>query len=227
MSDIILEQKGTIDKYQGDAIISFFGAPLDVPDHALRACTTAILMKRLEKEVNRYVAENKLSPFPLLTRIGINSGEMVVGNMGTQKKMNYTIISNAVNLASRLEGVNKQYGTWILASEATVNETKERLLTRRLDRIRVVGINEPVRIYEILEMKTSAPSALQKKVHFFHQAQKLFENRNWMDAEKIFSQIVKVFPNDGPSLLYLKRCRQYQKNAPDDNWDGVLNFTEK
>ena len=227
MSDIILEQKGTIDKYQGDAIISFFGAPLDVPDHALRACTTAILMKRLEKEVNRYVAENKLSPFPLLTRIGINSGEMVVGNMGTQKKMNYTIISNAVNLASRLEGVNKQYGTWILASEATVNETKERLLTRRLDRIRVVGINEPVRIYEILEMKTSAPSALQKKVHYFHQAQKLFENRNWKNAEKIFSQIVKVFPNDGPSLLYLKRCRQYQKNVPDDNWDGVLNFTEK
>jgi class 3 adenylate cyclase len=107
MSDILLDQKGTIDKYQGDSIISFFGAPLELADHALRACTAAITMKRVENEINRYILENGISPSPLLTRIGINTGNMVVGNMGTQKKMNYTIISNAVNVASRLEGDRK------------------------------------------------------------------------------------------------------------------------
>jgi class 3 adenylate cyclase len=126
MSDVILEQKGTIDKYQGDSIVSFFGAPLDLKDHAMRACTAAIILKRMEKDINHYVLENGISPLPLLTRIGINTGEMVVGNMGTQKKMNYTIISSAVNLASRLEGVNKQYGTWVLATDSTLEETSGR-----------------------------------------------------------------------------------------------------
>jgi adenylate cyclase len=107
MSDIVLAEKGTIDKYEGDAIIAFFGAPLALEDHALRACVSAINMKKAEKEFNKIVIEQKLSPAPLLTRIGINTG-----NMGTANKMNYTIMGNAVNLAARLEGVNKQYGTW-------------------------------------------------------------------------------------------------------------------
>ena len=227
MSDAILEQKGTIDKYEGDAIIAFFGAPLELPDHALRACLTAIVMRRLEADVNRYFAEKQISPSPLLTRMGINSGDMVVGNMGTQKKMNYTIISNAVNLASRLEGINKNYGTWILASENTINETEGLLLTRRLDRIRVVGINEPVRIYEILETKADAPPAMHELTALFHNALGLFEFGRWKDAENAFSHVLKVAPNDGPSLLYLKRCRQYQEQPPGSDWDRVFNFTEK
>jgi class 3 adenylate cyclase len=227
MSDIILEQKGTIDKYQGDAIISFFGAPLELEDHALRACTAAIMMKRLEGEANNYIMENQLSPTPLLTRIGINSGEMIVGNMGTQKKMNYTIISNAVNLASRIEGVNKQYGTWILATEDTIRETREKLLTRKLDRIRVVGINEPVRIYEILETKSEASPAMQEKVMLFNIAFELYESKNWRDAEKSFMAILNKFPDDGPSHLYLGRCQKFLNSLPDNNWDGIFNLTEK
>jgi len=227
MSDVILEQKGTIDKYEGDAIIAFFGAPLELPDHALRACTTAVIIKRLEHDVNKYVMENGISPSPLLTRIGINSGEMVVGNMGTQKKMNYTIISNAVNLASRLEGVNKQYGTWILTTENTIKETAGWFLTRRLDRIRVVGINEPVQIYEILETMEYSTEALRKKVNLFHKALDLFESRRWSDAEKIFSQTLEQFPDDGPSSLYLDRCRQYITKEPLPDWDGVFNMVEK
>jgi len=227
MSDVILEQKGTIDKYEGDAIIAFFGAPLELSDHALRACLTAIVMRRLEKDVNRYIAEKKISPSPLLTRFGINSGDMVVGNMGTQKKMNYTIISNAVNMASRLEGMNKYYGTWILASENTINETQGLLLTRRLDRIRVVGINEPVRIYEILETKADAPAVLHMLVALFHDAMDLFERDKWKEAEKAFGQVLKTTPNDSLSLLYLDRCRQYQENPPKGDWDRVFNFTEK
>ena len=227
MSDVILEQKGTIDKYQGDAIVSFFGAPLELSDHPLRACVSAIIMKRLEGEVNNYVAEHNLSPTPLLTRIGINSGDMVVGNMGTQKKMNYTIIANAVNLAARLEGINKQYGTWVLASEHTVKETGGKLLTRKLDRIRVVGINEPVRIHEILEIKADAPSTLLETVNRFNKAFDLFEQRSWKEAEAAFFHVLKTAPKDSPSILYIKRCRQYLASPPPADWDGIFTFKEK
>jgi class 3 adenylate cyclase len=227
MSDIILEEKGTIDKYQGDAIVSFFGAPLELDDHAMRACIAGIMMRRIEKDINKYVLEKGISPSPLLTRIGINTGEMVVGNMGTQKKMNYTIISNAVNLASRLEGVNKVYGTWILASDSTVKETKGRLLTRRLDYVRVVGINETVRIHEILELKADASDALFEQVYLFHKAMDIFEDRNWKDAESAFEQLLKIYPNDMPSKHFIDRCRQYQEYPPPADWDGSFNITEK
>jgi class 3 adenylate cyclase len=227
MSDIILEQKGTIDKYEGDAIICFFGAPLELPDHVTRACTTAVLMKRIEKEINTHIMKKKLSPSPLLTRIGINSGKMIVGNMGTEKKMNYTIIGNVVNLAARLEGVNKQYGTWILTTEDTVRQTDGRFLTRRLDRIRVVGINEPVRIYEILETEDGASEELREKAHLFQIAQELFEKRDWAEAEKTFNQVLETSPDDGPSLLYQNRCRLFLQNPPAKNWDGVFDINEK
>jgi class 3 adenylate cyclase len=227
MSDIILEQKGTIDKYQGDSIVSFFGAPMELEDHALRACTAGIIMKRIENDVNKYVLEKGISPSPLLTRIGVNTGEMVVGNMGTQKKMNYTIISNAVNLASRLEGVNKVYGTWILASDSTIQETKGKLLTRKLDRVRVVGINEVVRIHEILEVKAEASDALFEQVYLFHKAFDLFEERNWKDAEAAFNQVLQAYPNDGPSKHFIERCRQYMEYPPADDWDGSFQITEK
>jgi TolA-binding protein len=147
--------------------------------------------------------------------------------MGTQKKMNYTIVSTAVNLAARLEGVNKQYGTWILAAEDTIKETGEKLLTRRLDKIRVVGISEPVRIYEIIETADAAPSSLIELTDLFNKAIKVFEARDWKGAETAFNQIVNKFPTDGPTRLYLDRSRQYQLRPPTDKWDGVFNIKEK
>jgi len=227
MSDIILDHKGTIDKYQGDAIISFFGAPIVLPDHAIRACEAAIIMKNTEKEVNSYIRKKGMGSTPLLTRIGIGSGEMVVGNMGTEKKMNYTIIGNVVNLAARLEGVNKQYGTWILVSEPTVQQTEGRFLTRKLDRIRVVGKDEPVRIYELLAFAENADPALKKKLDLFHRALEIFEKRDWSAAAAAFKQNLAAFPNDTISKIYFKRCRDYLEKAPDDNWDGVYNLKEK
>jgi adenylate cyclase len=152
---------------------------------------------------------------------------MVVGNMGTQKKMNYTIISNAVNLAARLEGVNKQYGTWILATENTIRETAGWFLTRRLDKIRVVGMKEPVQIYEVLETMGDAPQALRQKVDLFHNALELFEARRWNDAGREFLQILKQFPDDGPASLYVNRCRQFLRAEPLPDWDGVFNILEK
>jgi len=227
MSDVVLAEKGTIDKYEGDAIIAFFGAPLDLPDHALRACVSAIKMKKIELELNKKIMDENHSPTPLLTRIGINTGDMVAGNMGTANKMNYTIMGNAVNLAARLEGVNKQYGTWVLASEVTVRETGEALLYRKLDRVRVVGINEPVRLCELLDMADAASELDQKLVKVFHEALDSFEDRRWSHAIMAFNEVLSVKPEDPPSILYKERCVQFLKSPPKDTWDGVYNLTNK
>ncbi|MDR1108404.1 MAG: CHASE2 domain-containing protein [Spirochaetaceae bacterium] len=226
MSNVVLEQGGTIDKYEGDAIVAFFGAPLEMEDHALRAGTSAILMKRLEKELNRKYAETGLSPAPLYTRFGINTGTMVVGNMGTQTKMDYTIMGNEVNLAARLEGVNKQYQSWILASESTVKSAPGRFISRRLDRVRVVGINEPVRLYELLALSEDAAAPLLKRVELFHHALDILENQDWTAAEAAFLEVLNHAPGDGPAKVFLNRCRLYRERPP-KHWDGVFNLTAK
>jgi len=226
MSDTVLEEKGTIDKYEGDAIIAFFGAPIPSQDHAIRACNSAIAMKRIEAELNIKILEEKISPTPLLTRIGINTGSMVAGNMGTAKKMDYTIMGNAVNLAARLEGVNKQYKTWIIASDDTIKETGGLFLTRKLDRVRVVGISEPVRLHELIETMDSATPEKKKMVEVFHQALELYENRNWKEAAKGFKESYSI-EKSGPSFLYFERCKAFLLNPPKDSWDGITNITEK
>jgi adenylate cyclase len=227
MSDIVLEEKGTIDKYEGDAIIAFFGAPLDLPDHALRACVSAIKMKKTEAEINKTFLEQNMSPVPLLTRIGINTGDMVAGNMGTANKMNYTIMGNAVNLSARLEGVNKQYGTWILASENTLKEAGGSLLYRRLDRVRVVGINEPVRLCELLDLVEDASEKQKKLVSVFHEALLQFENKNWQHASEGFKEALAISANDNPAKMYMERCQKFLTAPPKDDWDGVYNLTSK
>jgi adenylate cyclase len=227
MSNVILDNRGTIDKYEGDAIIAFFGAPLNLSDHALRSCQSAIVMKQMEAELNRQFLGEGLSPAPLLTRIGINTGSMVVGNMGTNQKMDYTIMGNAVNLAARLEGVNKQYGTWILASYNTIQETDNRVFYRRLDRVRVVGINEPVRLCEILDMADSAPQPIQEMAGLFHEALELFEAKDWTGAQAAFAKVQRVAPDDKPAKLFADRCKQYRTKPPAADWDGVYNLSQK
>ncbi|MDR2576275.1 MAG: adenylate/guanylate cyclase domain-containing protein [Treponema sp.] len=233
MSDVVLEKKGTIDKFEGDAIIAFFGAPIELPDHALRACLSAITMKNIEKELNKKIMGEKLSPTPLLTRIGVNTGNMVAGNMGTGNKMNYTIMGNAVNLAARLEGVNKQYRTWILASDDTVRETQEKLLVRMLDRVRVVGINEPVRLYELINTVENSGQDEKTLVETFRQALDLYETRQWKEAAEGFRDALEIEtrlalnPDGGPSAVYLERCGKFKAKPPADDWDGVHNLTEK
>ena len=226
MSDVILEKKGTIDKYIGDAIIAFFGAPIPMEDHALQACYSAIAMKKIEAELNKKILEDKTSPVPLLTRIGINTGSMVAGNMGTENKMNYTIMGSTVNLAARLEGVNKTYGTWILAADDTIQETNGRIFTRRLDRVRVVGINKPVQIHELINTAEDVTSEEKKLVEVFHEALDLYQQRKWELALEGFRE-AGTLENGGPSAEYIKRCEVYAANPPRDSWDGVVSMTEK
>jgi adenylate cyclase len=227
MSDIVLDLLGTIDKYEGDAIISFFGAPLEMNDHARRACLAAIRMKRAELELNQRFLADSLTPAPLLTRIGINTGDMVVGNMGTKRKMDYTIMGSNVNLAARLEGVNKQYGTWILTSEAARSQAGDDIYCRRLDRVRVVGINEPVRLYEIIDEASQTPADLKEAVDVFHSGLAWFEKKDWGRASKDFSTVLRMRPDDGPAKKYLQRCVEYKTKPPVDTWDGVFNLSEK
>jgi adenylate cyclase len=229
MSDIVLEKGGTIDKYEGDAIIAFFNAPLDLPRHAAAAIGAAVLMKRKEKDLNaRFLAEGA-APSPLLTRIGVNTGEMVVGNMGTQRKMDYTIMGNAVNLAARLEGVNKQYNSWILASDAAYKETEGEFLARMLDRVQVVGIHTPVRLWGIVDFAAEADEGTKSLVSEFNAAMDLFERRDWESAGKAFRAILERDPDDGPSQIYAKRCAdpEFIKRAARPGWDGVFTLSEK
>jgi len=228
MSDLILAEKGTIDKYIGDAIVSFFGAPSDLPDHAYRACLAAVRMKQAEAQLNKELYDSGDIPMPIFTRIGINTGDMVVGNMGTEKKMNYTIMGNDVNLAARLEGVNKKYGTWILVSESTWNETNGAFLGRRLDRVRVVGINTPVQLYNIMGIKSEASSEMLKLVDIFESGITCYREKKFKEAYNLFKECLSIVPEDEPSKMYAERMLPLitDKSAGIDH-DDIINMTSK
>jgi adenylate cyclase len=228
MSNIIMKNLGTIDKYEGDAIIAFFGAPLYQEDHAALACRSALEIKKAEQELNTVIIQEGLSPSPLFTRIGINTGEMVVGNMGAENKMDYTIMGSAVNLASRLEGVNKQYHTGgILISEYTKEKTGDEFICRSLDRVRAVGINTPVRLYELLGLRNEMGKRETEYLAAWEKAIGLFEQGFFEMAEKHFCFLMKKMPRDKTAKRYVERCLEYISSPPPDKWDGINNLTEK
>ena len=233
MSDIVIREGGTIDKFEGDAIIAFFGAPLDQEDSAVRACRAAIEMKKVEAKLNEQFLQERLAPNPLYTRIGINTGDMVVGNMGTATRMDYTAMGHNMNLAARLEGVNKQYGTWILLSEQTYRETyneeNRAFSVRKLDRVRVVGISEPVRLYELIDLRDAVDEdqALIDKLRTFNTGLTAFEEKDWNTALTHFQQVLRDYPEDGPARYYVERCKAFKRKPPARDWDGVFNLTKK
>ena len=224
MSNIIMDERGTVDKYEGDAIIALVGAPVKMDDHAQRACAAAIKMKKAEAEMNKYIrivaAEDKPEDMEqdlydafkimvdnnrtLFTRIGLNSGEMIAGYMGSENKKNYTMMGNNVNLASRLEGVNKQYHTaGILISEATRNLLGDRFLVRSLDRVRVVNVNTPIRLYELLDEKEAAGEERIAYVAKWEEALKVFENREYAKASEMMKALLDENPRDSVARYYV------------------------
>jgi len=229
MSDIVLDNKGTIDKFEGDAIIAFYGAPHDLKHHASAALISALQMKQVEAQLNRefLTADPPQTPGPLLTRVGVNSGRMVVGNMGTVRKMDYTIMGSAVNLAARLEGVNKQYDTWILTSHFTYEQAKKDVIARSLDRVRVVGIHEPVQLYQVMSESAFASKELMEQIEYFEVAMGYFRERKWKDAQDIFLKYQELYSSDPTPAIYLKRITEYLEKPPSDRWDGVYNLTSK
>ncbi len=228
MSNIVLEHRGTIDKYEGDAIIAFFGAPIHMSDHAALACRTAIRMKQAETAINEKIRDSGAVHLPLFTRIGINTGDMIVGNMGTPNKMDYTIMGNAVNLAARLEGVNKQYNTrGILLSEHTRSRLGDEFVVRRLDRVRVVGVSTPLRIYELTAFVAEATESELEYVDAWERAMDLYERKDFDSARREFASLAGSDPADGVAALYVERCDGFRANPPDGDWDGVFNLTRK
>jgi class 3 adenylate cyclase len=249
MSNIVLDNQGTIDKYEGDAIIAFFGAPVHLPNHAALACRSVVMMKKAEADINREALAQGLinkavieamvkkgilksadDPCPMFTRLGVNTGDMVVGNMGTPNKMDYTIMGNAVNLAARLEGVNKQYNTGgILISEYTRDKIGDEFVIRPLSRVRVVGVNTPLRLYELLDIRQSAPPQLLEMVKNWEQGFTLYERKDFSAASNIFQTICRQNESDLAAKKYFDRCQKYLASPPNDSiWDsGIDNLTEK
>lgn len=218
MTDVIFAYDGTLDKYIGDAIMAVWGAPIPQADHAARACRAALgMVSRLHQLDNEW----RLRGRPQLeVGIGLNTGPMVVGNMGSARRLSYTVIGDNVNLGSRLEGLNKLYGSSIIASEATVRAAGDILIARELDLVRVKGKLQPVRIFEILEL-ASEGQHWARLVDRFDAGIRAYRQRRWHDALAEFGAVLEERPDDGPAILYLERCRTMLATPPEPDWDGV------
>ena len=245
MTDTLLANKGTLDKYEGDAIIAFFGAPMPLPNHAQSACETAVNMQNKLMKLRRKWT-NEGSKWPTVVhnmhmRIGINSGDIVTGNMGSTMRKNYTMMGDAVNLAARLESAAKQYGAYIQISEDTQKNLEEGyFIYRSLDTIRVIGKSQPVKTFELLE-KTGCENeaTLKELVGIWEKARACYLNMQWDDAIELFKQCLEIEPHHPdrdpgskttPSHVYIKRCEAYKITPPvaeGEVWDGVFTATEK
>lgn len=221
MTEVILLHQGTLDKYEGDAIMAFWGAPLPLADHAKHACLAALENQKKLEEFRQECTKQNLPP--LHVRIGINSGDVIAGNMGSENRFDYTIMGDNVNLASRLEGINKQYGTDIMISEYTYEQIKDLFVCRELDQIRVKGKEQPVRIYELIGLIGEVAEGMLKKIQAFEEALTLYRQKDFMNAKTKFIAIL----NDPPSEIFAKRCDEFINHPPADGWDGVYTFTEK
>lgn len=220
MTDIIQEEGGTIDKYEGDAIIAFWNAPLAQADHAVRAVRSALRCQARLDEL-RPVFHDKVKK-DLYKRIGINSGPAVVGNFGSRTKFNYTMLGDAVNLASRLEGVNKQFKTYTMISEMVKERLAGAFPLREVSRIAVVGRREPVRVYE--PMTPQSFDSRRAVLTTFDQGLQQFYAGRFEEAERIFAMIAL---QDPPASCYVKKCQALQAEPPGGGWSGVWEMTEK
>jgi adenylate cyclase len=226
MTDIIFAHAGTLDKFEGDAIMAFWGAPIDQQDHALRACKASLKMQEeLVSIRKRWKEEDKPD---LYVRIGLNTGEMLVGNMGGAGRFDYTVIGDSVNLASRLESANKQYKSSIMIGQSTYEHVKDHIIARELDMLVVVGKTEPVKVYELLGLKeTGVTQELSRFLELYHEGLRLHRLQKWEEAIACFEQSLKIKSDDYPAQIYIERSRLYQMTPPPENWDGVFVLKSK
>ncbi|MDH4227713.1 MAG: adenylate/guanylate cyclase domain-containing protein [Deltaproteobacteria bacterium] len=218
MTEIVFKEQGTLDKYIGDAIMAIFNAPVDVVDHPRRACTTAVTMIRALPKLNEGWKTAGFPPVDI--GIGINTGEAVVGNMGADLRFDYTAIGDTVNLASRLEGMTKQYGVKIIVNESTYSACKEDFVFRLIDLVRVKGKNEPAAVYELMGLTTEMEKYAALSTAF-RDAYVDYRKGKFKTAKAAFEAILAKYPSDGPSLTYIKRCDEFIATPPPPGWDGV------
>ncbi len=227
MSGVILKTDGTLDKYVGDAIVSFWNAPLPQPDHALRACRAALGIQQREREIQAELFQ--MAHLPIFTRIGVHTGPMAVGFTGSTRLLNYTVLGDAVNLASRLEGANKLYGSQVLISHDTAEQVRDHFAMRQLDLLRVKGRQQPLAVYELLAEcpPYHTPPPLQQLIAQYQTALKAYQQQQWAAARQTLLELLQTFKDDAPSAALLQRIDAYQQDPPPPDWDGVYTAKQK
>jgi len=224
MIPIVFKHKGTLDKLMGDAIMAFFGAPVYFPDHSVKAAEASLDMLIALKSL-RFSGVRGIDRLNL--GIGLNTGTVTIGNLGSREFMDYTIIGDAVNLASRLEGLNKVYGTNIIAGESAIPGLSDKFLLRELDIVRVKGKENFVAIFEVAGYAESADTRIVESLNIFHEGLCAYRSRKWERAEELFKKTLELNPSDGPSVLYLKRIEKFRISPPPDDWKGAAIFESK
>ena len=235
MSQVILDNEGTLDKYIGDAIVAFYGAPAPVENHEKKSCTTALLMQdALEDLRQKWLGENDWPDivYSMQHRIGLNCGKMVTGNMGSQMRMNYTMMGDTVNLAARLESSAKQYGVYNFVGENIYEETKDEFIFRFLDFVRVKGKNIPVKVYELISAKNNADNHTVNLIKVFEEGLDHYYQQQWDKALIHFEKAEGMEDhftsrNTTPSAVYIERCTMFIDSPPGKDWDGVWTMTSK
>jgi adenylate cyclase len=223
VTTIIADEQGTVDKFLGDGVMAFWNAPADTPGHAALACEAAIRIQR------RLVAAD-FAGTTLTTRIGLATGEVLVGNIGSHERMNYTVMGDVVNLASRLEALNKQYGTGIMIAESTYRAAADRVVARPVDVVAVKGKHRAVRVYELLGLAGDTGADIDAARRLAQQCEDGLDRylaRDFTAAAAAFEAVLARFPDDGPATRFVARCRACLAQPPPDGWDGVFHATEK
>lgn len=219
MADIVMSEGGTLDKYIGDAIMALYGAPAPLPDHAVRVCRTALRMQRRLEQLNVRWAEAGRPQLGM--RIGINTGHPVVGNIGGEKRFDYTALGDAVNLAARLEPACKIYRVDTMIAHGTREAAGDAIQTRELDLLAVYGKEEPVPVYELVALAGEDMGEQAELIEQFEKGIEAYRNRDFELAKTYFEAALEIDEEDGPSFLYVERCNEYMTNPPPADWDGV------
>ena len=235
MTNILLDHKGTLDKYIGDAIVAFYGAPVPLENHEFHACLTALKMeKKLEIMRSQWESEGDWPDLVhnIRHRVGLNSGQMVTGNMGSAMRMNYTMMGDTVNLAARLEPAAKHYGIYIFVAENTHKAVEDKFEWRFLDNLRVKGKNKPVKAYELLSLKNELSNDKSQLVQAFNEGMELYLKQDWVKAKKCFTDSLNLEEEflarpTTPSTVYLDRCDYFKSEPPEKDWNGVFTMTTK
>jgi len=225
LSDVVLDNDGTLDKFNGDDVMAFWGAPTLTTDHAKTAVSAALKSLLAITELHIELRQNNM---PILSAsFGVATGDVIVGNVGSKKRMTYTVIGDSVNLASRLQGLNKFYSTHILASEGTYKECEKDFVWRLVDSVSVFGRFESEQVYEPLGFKANTSPDLVRLAEISNNAFALYQNREFEAAAKAYEEILAVHRNDGPSSILHARCIKFMKKPPEKDWDGSYQMSLK
>ncbi len=224
MTDLVMEDSGMLDKYIGDAVMAVYGAPIYLDDHAMRACGTALAMRSALGPLNASWASRDLPKIAI--GIGINTGPMSVGNMGSEKRFDYTVMGDAVNLGARLESLTKAYKVNILVGKATRDAAKERFAFREIDGVRVIGRSAAARVYELCGTHETSPFT-EADLALFQSALEAYRAMDWQQAETLYAKFAQSHPEDGPTQTMRDRIPVLRAQSLDDDWDGIFDQASK